>query len=145
MSTGRALAAAYGSRFSLVSCHWPAPLGSLAASLCPCLPLTQLLTLVSTAMCLRCVQALVAGPGPYHSLCVCYWLLALRRHLQLTPTAVCVHTTGPGHHCCLPRSLAAGSGSAAENLNSPCSHCGCPTLLIIDQTVVNAVNACGLR
>lgn len=58
-------------------------------------------------------------------LCV-HQLLTLHGHLQLGPAAEGMRTTCSSHHCCRPRSPAAGPGGAAEDPSSPCSHCGPP-------------------
>lgn len=69
--------------------------------------------------------------------------LPLHRHVQLTPTAECVHTYGSGHHHCPLRSLVARS--AAEDTNSSCSHCRLPEVLTQDHRVVNVGNPSGLN
>ena len=68
---------------------------------------------------------LAAGQGPCHCVCV-HQLLTLHWHLQLGPAAEGAHTTCSSHHCCRPWSPAAGPGRAAEDPNSPCSHCEPP-------------------
>lgn len=68
--------------------------------------------------------------------------LPLHRHLQLTPAAECVHTYSSGHHHCQLRSLLARS--AAEDMNSSCSHCRCSKVLTQDHRVVNFGDPSGL-
>ena len=79
----------------------------------------------------RAASEPVVGHSPYWlpwpvPLCsVCSQPLPLHRHLQLAPTAECVHTAGSSHLCCLPWSLAGGPEGAPEEPISPCNHC-CP-------------------
>ena len=60
------------------------------------------------------------------------------------PHSKCVHTTGQGHHPCLPCSLTTRSGRATEDTNSPCSHCRLLAVLAKDYRVVDAADLRGL-
>lgn len=100
-------------------------LGPLLASTAMCVPVARSCNHRSThwelrpsqlLMCLQLAPAVAACHGPHHYVCV-YNQCPLCRNLQLAPTAWHMHMTASGHHCCLPWSLTAGPGCAAEDLN----------------------------
>lgn len=63
----------------------------------------------------------------------------VHRKLWQAPTAEYVHITVLGHYHFLLWSLVTGPGGAAENPNSPCSHCG-HTVLAKYHTVVDVMD-----
>lgn len=88
--------------------------------------------------------ALAACPGPQHYMSICNQPLPLCRHLQLFPTAKCVHTPGPGHHCCQPWSPADGPGGTTNDPNNLCSYGELPEVLTKNRTVIDAVDPSSL-
>lgn len=73
-------------------------------------------------------------------MCICNQPLPLQRYFEPFHTAKCVHTTGPGHHCCQLLALADGPAGTTDDPKSPCNHYEPPEVLTEDDTVTNAVD-----
>lgn len=117
----------------VVFCHWPALLHSPAAGSSSCTPACPQSDPLTNLHCCAPVSRLsshgsacqqpgppllpahlhLSCPDPHHYVCICNCPRPQHRHLQLAPTAVCVHSTGSSNYGTEP-----GPKDTTEDLSS---------------------------